>query len=485
MQPRQKILAYAIVSRLIVIFLQLIFNSIIPDHEPEVFRTPLDPYENVSFLDKVVSFLFGGLTRWDSEYYIHIAKYGYTYENTLAFPPMYPMTVRAVAKIFRKTFFLLNYHSVITLSAIGINFFCFLKSALVLYDLTSTIWNQKFGYKVALLYCVGPASIFFTAAYTESMFAYITFFAMLKSVQKNYFVSIPIGLSTLVRSNGLLNVGFPLYVCLQDIIGHVSMSRRINSEQQSKFLLQLSAWSKTLLKLCATIILSFTPFLLLQTYNYTLYCTHIGNSTYMPPHVRDYGEVNRFIMPGGDIPPWCHYRMPMSYFYIQNHYWNVGFMNYYELKQIPNFVLALPIMYFMFRFIYKYLLENWAAVVSMKVLTLDVRKHGGLRKDYPAKIFPFVVHGLFLTLFCIFYVHIQVSTRLLASASPILYWYAAIILTNEERNDLHYQHDVRLGFNIFFRTPTTRSIEPRLVIAYFTSYIFVGTIFYSNFLPWT
>ena len=37
--------------------------------------------------------------------------------------------------------------------------------------------------------------------------------------------------------------------------------------------------------------------------------------------------------------------MPMPYGYIQDKYWNVGFLRYFELRQIPNFIIAAPVIY--------------------------------------------------------------------------------------------------------------------------------------------
>ncbi|XP_015123352.1 GPI mannosyltransferase 2 [Diachasma alloeum] len=482
---RSKILRFAIITRLSVIFLQLFFNTIFPDHAANAFSAPLDPNEKISNFDKLISFLFSGLTRWDSEYYLHIAKHGYTYENTLAFLPLYPMTIRTSAIILKKILFFLNFHSVITISAILINFLCFIKSSLILYDLTVIVMNKKIAYRSAILYCISPASIFFTAAYTESMFAYITFYSMLASVEKNRFVSLPIGLSSLVRSNGLINIGFPLYICLQDLISHFSFFLRQSFSKFSKFLLGLKTSLLNLSRIFSIILLSVAPFSLLQTYNYILFCTESGNSPIIPPYVKKYGEDNGLIMPRGGFPPWCHYKIPTAYSYIQKHYWNVGFMNYYEVKQIPNFILAFPIIFIMLKCIYEYLTVNWGQVVSLKVLMLDVEREDCERKDYPAKMFPFIVHGLFLTFFCIFFVHIQVSTRLLASASPLLYWYTAILLSREERDDWDVKNNINSSHNVFFKSKKRWTTEEKIVLAYFVSYTVVGTFMYSNFLPWT
>lgn len=76
---------------------------------------------------------------------------------------------------------------------------------------------------------------------------------------------------------------------------------------------------------------------------------------------------------------------------------------------------------------------------------------------YSLKLNVFVIHAIFLSLFCILFVHIQVSTRMLCSATPLFYWYCV-----QELKD-----------------------EKSLVKYYFASYFLVGTVLFCNFLPWT
>lgn len=482
---RSKILRFSITTRLSIILLQLTCNTIMPDHSADAFKRPKDPQEQMLNIDKLCSFLFSGLTRWDSEYYLHIAHYGYTYENTLAFLPLYPMTIRVLAIMLKKILFFLNYESVLTMSAVLINFFCFVKSSLVFYDLSNFIMKKKIAYRSAILYCISPASIFFTAAYTESMFSYLTFYCMLASVKKNPFTTLPIGLSSLVRSNGLINVAFPLYICLQNLVSNSSVLFGRNYTKFSTIILGLSMILSSIPGIFKVILLSIAPFLLLQTYNYVLFCTESANSTYIPSHVEKYAVDNGLVMPGRGIPPWCNYQIPTAYSYIQKHYWNVGFMNYYEVKQIPNFILAFPVLFLMLKCIFEYLMQNWKKVSSLKVLTSDVDREDCKSTNYPAKMFPFIVHGLFLTFFCIFFVHIQVSTRLLASASPLLYWYSAILMSRGEPEGQEDKNDIHSRWKVFFMLKKRWTAEEKLVIGYFVGYTIVGTFMYSNFLPWT
>ena len=67
------------------------------------------------------------------------------------------------------------------------------------------------------------------------------------------------------------------------------------------------------------------PFILFQLYGYVLYCIPQADVT----HDSAYS-------------PWCDKLIPLPYSYIQDSYWNVGFLRYFELKQTPNFLLATP-----------------------------------------------------------------------------------------------------------------------------------------------
>lgn len=96
-------------------------------------RTP-QPYNYIAELT------LGGFTRWDSEYFLHIAEHGYQYEQCLAFFPFYPTSVFVMHKLLLYTLLpFLSSKDVILISAVIINLIAFVLAGLMLYKLTNTI----------------------------------------------------------------------------------------------------------------------------------------------------------------------------------------------------------------------------------------------------------------------------------------------------------------------------------------------------------
>lgn len=159
------------------------------------------------------------MVRWDAQYFIHIAQYGYSHENTLVFFPFFPMLVRGIGTVIHLPLqFILNYHSCLLLTAIVLNFILFVKSAVVIFRLGKEVLrHEALAYKAALLFCINPASIFFSAPYSESLYSFLVFSALLRAENKSSaLISFPFGLASAVRSNGLVNVGFLIHRKLQD-----------------------------------------------------------------------------------------------------------------------------------------------------------------------------------------------------------------------------------------------------------------------------
>lgn len=533
--PRQKILWFAFTSRIFIICIQVVFNLFVPDHNAHVFISPPDPDISVSWLDRGVDIVLGGLKRWDAQYFLHISQYGYTYENCLAFFPLFPLTVRYLAYIFSYVIgSLFNFHSLLIISATILNIFYFVKSADALHRLSlKVLKSESLAYKASILYCINPGSIFFTAPYSESLFAWLSFQGMLRCTEVetlrftniDILSSIPIGLSLVTRSNGILNLGFILYASFKNVIEKTlpEIFHRYRTLRY-RILTPLLSWPlvASVMALVLTLVLSVLPFLLIQVYNYIKFC--IPHEHNLPQHLIE-GE---WILPGQAKGEWCNSSLPVAYSYVQKHYWNVGFLKYYHWKQIPNFILATPILvivlYNCYKFLRQHLRHSLKLGISVarfqRTVSYDSAASKSIRSSkinstytYDPDMFVYVVHGLFLALFSLFFVHVQVTTRMLASSSPLLYWFMALRIKATpskmaEQNHIN-EHFRKIGasgrisgdyfaianleginnmcskWKTFVLSNNFPDVTFKLTKLYFLGYFFIGTVCFCNFFPWT
>lgn len=468
----------AILSRICIILIQYVGNILISDHDAHVFLYPKLKLQD-SYADKVVKHLFEGLIRWDAQYFFHITKYGYTYENILAFFPLYPMIVKAFATILSFVLVFLNEDSNILLAVLFLNILFFVLAALNLYKLSNMILDRNLAYKAVMLFCFNPASIFFSAPYTESLYSYLTFKSMVNVVLlhdkwlksgrylncRDVAYIIPICLSTCTRSNGLLNVGFLVYYLFDVFVKRLQ-------DCTCSALKSVMIGIKFLLITVTSSIFCILPFVAFQIYCYSLFCTDFVNN--LPKHITEYGLTNNYILPGmfsKHNQSWCFKDIPFAYSYVQEHYWNVGFLQYYEIKQIPNFILASPLIFILLR--YSYIFFKQHSINIMYIFSCKKKIYQG--EIFELDMFVFIVHALFLTVFNILCIHVQVTTRIICSASPVFYWYCSYIFSNVE-----YRH----SYNLIILNKNLNS-QQKLIKYYCIFYIIVGTIMFCNFLPWT
>lgn len=457
------IICFAIKTRICIIVLQTISNGLIPDHDPEVFVSPHEEASAGVWLPEthwIVDTLLGGFARWDAQYFLHIATHGYTYEQTLAFYPLFPFIVGLLAKVFYAICPIMSAYYYSLVVAVLLNILFFVKAAECLLELSLRLTgNKKWAQLVAILFCLNPASIFFSAPYSEALYSWLTFKVMLETSDNSISFTrlvVPLSLSLVCRSNGFINLGYVIYFALK-----TCLSKKVN---------RMAIVVRSVL--VTGVALTFYG--ITQLYFYYLYCARreITHS----PAVITYAQKHDFILSGvrtNGSSPWCDKDLPLSYSYIQNHYWDVGFLNYYHWKQIPNFLLATPILVILLHFCCNYIQQHTRYCLYLGLMDNKVTKKITL---FERQIFPFMLHGLFLAIFCIFFVHIQVATRLLASSSPLLYWYCANYFKDTGINSLEEIRDI-----IFLDKSEAR----RLILCYFVGYAFIGTILFSNFLPWT
>lgn len=56
---------------------------------------------------------------------------------------------------------------------------------------------------------------------------------------------------------------------------------------------------------------------------------------------------------------WCRRPVPNLYSHIQSAYWGVGFLRYWQWKQLPNFLLAAPALLLTACGAGRYLMGSW------------------------------------------------------------------------------------------------------------------------------
>ena len=407
-----------------------------------MFNPPPDHAESHGLGDTIVQRLLGGFRRWDAIYFLFIAKNGYAYENTLAFFPLYPLLVNQTAAFAHNIIpITLNFDNWLLLCGSLLNVLFFVKAAQALFQWTQLVGNGQYrsvGYAAVVAFAFNPASIFFSACYSESLFCYLTFRAFtflekkpVSPVNQLSAVSL-IAFSGATRSNGLVSLGVygikqaqrawkllefrkekqanqsikaSVNEANQSINALVTSSGHINSPLSRKPIhrssplpapnvsahVPSSHWPavKILLSTAFFGLLGVMPFALFQLHGYSLFCRPFTDGKLAAPLV-DYANERGYIYldPRRGISQWCKNVLPLAYSHVQASHWDVGLFQYYQVKQIPNFVLALPIV----------VLSLW----SLWRLFI----WGGRKLD--EALLPYGIHLAFMLTFCVFFIHIQV-----------------------------------------------------------------------------
>ncbi|KAH9500489.1 hypothetical protein Btru_072065 [Bulinus truncatus] len=551
----RRLCLFAFYSRLFIILLQFVANFLLPDHDAKVFNPPPEPNDN-SWIHHLITCLFGGLQRWDAIYFTHIIQYGYTYENSVAFFPLYPLVVASLAKVV--SFGVLNFRICVLLMGIVLNIALFVVTSLLLYRLGKMVLKtDKIAFYASLLFCINPASIFMSAVYSEIMYTFFLIAALVAlNMKKKIISSFLLGLSIFTRSNGLAGIGFIVHNVINSSINQFCEIKSASSKLSNLRTLRLLAglMFKTVLEIIFYSSLCAIPFFIFQYYVYHLFCQEPPE---LPKHVIDYGRSQGYKIAGDEPSPWCNATIPLSYSYIQKHHWNVGFLKYYTFKQMPNFLLAFPVVllsirtcmfYFQLNPLSFYCLgfrhssqsskERFFVARATKDTVLEEQKKrkklfldkimddyadcqwdevnsnkvNSSSSDQCIDLIVYVCHLTFLTVFGCFFMHIQVLTRMLFSSSPLLYWYASTLFINGNRGQklsrapnnkrsgsdclkqgIIIPHLLQSLFSMFklsfiseaFKNWYYLNFEFRAIFIYFLTYFFLGTIMFSNFLPWT
>ena len=366
---------------------------------------------------------FGGFSKWDSVYFLKISKEGYVYEQYMAFFPFYPTLIRAVSQILPS----IDEDTRHLVSGWIISNSSFIAAAFALYKLSQEILRDKhLAFITSTLFCFNPATVFMSTLYTESTFAFLEFsglyFMEKGGVCDLFFASVFLGLGSATRSNGTLACGFVSHATLRAFVKELVTSTGLPKKEKNvaKIVYRSGA---VLLKLIVLNFIILAPFLAYQAYGYLTYCSE--------------GVQSKAF-----LSSWCSKSLPLSYTYIQQHYWNVGFLKYFELKQLPNFVLATPMVVLCSSAIYSYFgrRENFEALKSLGLKLSSSKITENLLKNKQAtraayhnpRLFVYLVHLTFIMVFGVTSMHVQVK----GTSKYVLFSATLAFGSNEQSNHI-------------------------------------------------
>ena len=455
----------ALFSRLFLLTAMIISNALIADHNASgVFIFPQEHFDaNERTLDEGLSDVWKTFTKWDAAYFLHIARDGYQFEAEHAFFPLYPVLIKFLARVIA-LISSLSVDKSIVMAGISISIGCFVLSTVVLWYLLSHFQVSACLRSTAvLLFILNPANVFFTTVYTESLFSCLTFGGMVAWETGYYLPAVIVfALASATRSNGVFAVVF--------VVSHVFINDFIlrNSADDKHF---VNNAFRSGLKMLVASGMIYLPFIV---YSIVCYCK-LCNMCYIDMSLCQFSEWFCTSFQNSSI---CERNkaysevliecdMPISTIYgsIQKNYWGVGFMRYYLWKQLPNFMLAFPVLAICFKITVHFFTSFGHHIACTEAEKLQTRFQRGFYSFllYNRLVLPYLMHMVAIMMIAVFYAHIQISTRLLFSSCPLLCLHLGQYLESAKQ----------LNVNINW------------LFLYFASFNIMGVLLHPNYFPWT
>ncbi|VDN06034.1 unnamed protein product [Thelazia callipaeda] len=486
------VLKQCVASRILLFVIQLVMNIVVTDYPTDAFQGVPVPEEEFSRADKWIQFIFGGLAKWDSVYFLHIAQYGYTYENTLAFFPLFPTLVHYLTIIWSWAVPFIHFSTALLLTALTVNFITFLLCGQLLYALVLILSKStKLSVLACLVFSFNPASIFFSAVYSESIYMLLTLSGMLVLYVdptipfiRHVVAALFFSFAFATRSNGIFNFGYIIFELMVETIYSKSSNRFIWERDYGTVLLKIFRFFMVII-VCWGIFGSHV--VSHGSKMYRIFCS--SNDTnklvnVIPDVVYQYALLNGLVLPCDlNNLTWCTQGrnmfnpMPMFYKNIQKKYWQVEPFGYWQWKKIPCFTMAAPATLIIF---YGCLLE------ISRIRTLYKSLFDAVLGTFQCanNVLPFTIHALILTALALVLYNVEVVTRILFSSSPFIYLVIAQYM--DSRTPLVTLDDVQYPpiFPFFPNFSRTHWMHT-LLLCYLLGYFYIGTLLHVNWLPFT
>lgn len=197
--PAVRDAAFAVaVTRIASVSIGFLVNVLLPSNRLRPFSLPFEQ-----------SRLAETFAAWDSGWYFDIAQRGYYYsldgQSSVAFFPLYPMAIRALAWPFGGS------DEALWAAAIAVPYAAFFGGLVAVHGLTERLFgDREIARRTVLLMAVYPFSIFMARAYPSSLFFLAVVLAVSSAYASRWWMAGLFGaLATLTRPHGIL-IAVPL-----------------------------------------------------------------------------------------------------------------------------------------------------------------------------------------------------------------------------------------------------------------------------------
>lgn len=342
------------------------------------------------FVGSIIDNIIEKLVVWDVVYFADLFVNEIKYEHQFVFCPLWWRLIKLVSKVNRTP---TNFYQLFIVSLWMSNILHF-ASVLMIWKLTKTVFNQSLGkffnkdrisITSGITYILSPGAGFLTSSYSENACAFLCFTGLyLREISMNY--------ENFNLKNSKLSIKDWRCYLLSGIFFAISYGMRANTlllgivylYDLYVFSIKNHSQKDSLWSIISGSFL-FTSLLVSNIYTYTVFCT-------------------------GDLSPvWCSNTIPSLFQYAQGNYWNNGFLSYWTLNNIPNFLFALPTISI--------------SMISFKFFLIE----------YPMlKLLPILLVNSAVLVGGIFFWNTQILTRI-TTFLPIINWTLSIMILNYDR----------------------------------------------------